>query len=254
MKILRLTNSSDLHPGVAEELRAPAVAARIIAAELGEPVETIQKAAWPTAALSSVVAKWLDEFEPDVVFVRLSSFWVAYESTPLRVSRRLGRIGEPVSNAGLRIGTHPKLVENGAFKAARRAVVRTVGGDTYFTPAGASEEMHRMLAAVVAHESIVPVVRGTGLLLNSSGTKSGLRRAIRRVTDLNDGVAAACAAHRVAFVPEVIDSALSSSRLNDEVHDGPEAHERLGRDDALAIISALNAAESAGHGSRTRNL
>jgi hypothetical protein len=244
VKILRLTNSSDLHPGVAEELRAPAVAARMIASELGEPIETFQKAAWPTPALAGVVARWLDEYEPDVVFVRLSSFWVAYESTPLRVSRRLGRIGEPVSNAGLRIGKHPRLVENGAFKAARRAVVRTVGGDTYFTPAEASAEMHRMLAAVVAHESIVPVVRGTGLILNSSGSAAGLQRSIRRVTDLNAGVAAACAAHRVTFVPEAIDSALSTSRLDDEVHDGPEAHERLGRDDARAILSALQAAEA----------
>ena len=242
MKILRLTNSSDLHPGVPEELRAPAVAARLISERTGEHVQTVQKAAWPSPGLATAVDRWLEEHNPDVVFVRLSSFWVAYESTPLRVSRRLGRAGSPIANAGLRIGEHPWLVERGAFKLVRRGVVRTVGGDTYFSPAEAAEGLRAMLAKVAARESVVPVIRGTGLILNSAGSKAGLRRSIDRVRELNERVADVCAAYRVTFFPERLDSNTSKTRLGDELHDGPEAHGRLGHDDALAILEALAAA------------
>lgn len=44
MKILRLTDSSDLYPEVAPELRVPAIAEQFIASAIGEPVGTIQKA------------------------------------------------------------------------------------------------------------------------------------------------------------------------------------------------------------------
>lgn len=242
MKILRLTNSSDLHPGVPEELRAPAIAAALIEKATGEPVETIQKAAWPSPGLAPAVARWLEEHRPDVVFVRLSSFWVAYESTPLRVSRKLGKAGSPIANAGIRIGERPWLVERAAFKAARRAIVRTVGGDTYFTPQEAGHQLSAMLARVVARESIVPVVRGTGLILNSSGSKAGLRRSIQRVAELNRQAELACQAHRVAFSAEALASQLSATRLGDELHDGADAHARLGHDDATAILDALRLA------------
>lgn len=242
MKILRLTNSSDLYPGIPPERRSPAVAERLIASATGESVETIQKAMWPTPEFPDVVQRWMEQHQPDVVFFRLSSFWVAYESVPLRVSRKLGRFGGPVANAGLRIGERPWLVERAAYKATRRAVVRVVRGDTYFTPTAATEILTEVFRKIATQESVIPVVRGTSLLLNSSGSKAGLSRSKSRVAELNHLTEAACNAARIPFFAEPPALALSTNRLGDEIHDDAAAHERLGIDDGEAIVKAWTAA------------
>lgn len=240
MKILRLTNSSDVHPGVPPEERSPAVAERIVSAALGEPVETIVKGLWPNDGFPVVLERWLNDLEPDVVFIRLASFWVAYESVPLRIRRRLpSRIGEPVATAGVRLGDRPWLIERRAYKMARTAIVRTLGGDTHFTPQEVGRTFDAMFRRILANESVLPVVRGTSLLLNSAGTRSGLARSKRRVAALNHEVEAACIRNRVRFFPEVPAEALSKTRLADDLHDSAEAHRRLGEDDAQAILEAL---------------
>ncbi|MGE3073539.1 MAG: SGNH/GDSL hydrolase family protein [Dehalococcoidia bacterium] len=241
MKILRLTNSSDIHPGVTPEQRSPAVCERVISEALGEPVETVVKTMWPTPAFSGVLGRWLEQYEPDVVFIRLSSFWVAYESVPLRIQRKLGRAGTPIAAAGLRLGDRPWLVERGVYKGGRKLVVRTIGGDTHFTPAEVGAVFDAVFRNIAAKESILPVVRGTNLLLNSAGTKSGMQRTKQRVAALNHETEAACIRHHVTFFPEPPAEALSDSRLGDELHDSPEAHERLGIDDANAILEAWRA-------------
>ena len=240
MKILRLTNSSDVHPGVAPEERSPAVAERIVSEATGEPVETVVKGLWPTPGFPAVLERWINEYEPDVVFIRLSSFWVAYESVPLRIRRRLPqRIGEPVATAGVRLGDRPWLIERRAYKLARTAVVRTIGGDTHFTPQEVGQTFDGMFRRILEDESILPVVRGTNLLLNSAGTKSGLERSKRRVSALNHEVEAACTRNRVQFFAEPPAAKLSDSRLKDDLHDSAEAHRLLGEDDAAAILEAL---------------
>lgn len=241
MKVLRLTNSSDVHPGVPEELRAPAVAARYIEQATGEPVETIQKALWPTPAFPDVLERWMDQYSPDVVLFRLSSFWVAYESTPLRVGNRLGRIGKPVTTAGLRIGDRPWLVERRAFKVARKGVVRVIGGDTYFTVEAAADVLDECFRRIVARESVLPVVRGTGLILNSSGSKAGRKRSVTRVGELNRRVMASCERYRVPFSPEVVSQAESTTRQADELHDAGDAHAVIGEAEGRLIVEAWQA-------------
>lgn len=248
MKILRLTNSSDIHPGVLPELRSPAVAERVIAEALGEPVETVVKTMWPTPAFPRVLNRWLDEHDPDVVFVRLASFWVAYESVPLRLQRKLGRAGTPLAAAGLKLGDRPWLVDRGVYKGGRKLVVRTIGGDTHFTPGEVGEVFDAVFRNIAAKESIVPVVRGTSLLLNSAGTKSGLERTKRRVVELNLKVEASCIRHHVRFFPEVPAARLSGTRLDDDLHDSALAHERLGIDDGNAILEAWQSAKEGTRG------
>lgn len=238
MKILRLTNSSDVHPGVLPEERSPAVAERMVSEAIGGPVETVVKGLWPTPAFPEVLERWIGELEPDVVFIRLSSFWVAYESVPLRV-QRLPAVGRPMARTGLRLGDRPWLINRGAFKAARTLVARTVGGETHFTPEQVGRTLDDSFRRIVAHESIVPVVRGTNLLLNSAGTKAGLQRSMHRVAALNREAEAACARYRVRFFSEPAARGLSKTRLDDDLHDSAEAHLRLGRDDGAAILEAL---------------
>ncbi|MEP6872146.1 MAG: hypothetical protein ABI939_09910, partial [Anaerolineaceae bacterium] len=138
MRILRLTNSSDLHAGVAPELRASSVMERVVGEATGETVESMVRAIWPTPGLPDRVGRWIESYKPDVVFLRATSFWCTYESVPLRIERRLGRLGKPVARTGLRLGDRTWLVERRSFKLARQAVVRTIGGDPHFTPEQAS--------------------------------------------------------------------------------------------------------------------
>ena len=238
MKILRLTNSSDVHPGVAPELRSPAVAERYIAETTGEKVETIQRALWPTETFPGVLERWLDQYQPDVVLVRLSSFWVAYESVPLRIGNRLGRVGGPVTTAGIRIRDRPWLVERRAFKAARKVVVRTLGGDTYFTPQEVARVLDEAFRRIVARESVLPVVRGTGLILNSSGTRRGFRRSSARVAELNRLTLAVCEKYHIPFSPEETSETESTSRQADELHDGAGAHALIGAAEGRLIAEA----------------
>lgn len=245
MKILRLTNSSDVHGGVPEELRAPAVAARFIEEATGEQVETIQRGLWPTESFPAVIDRWMDQFEPDVILFRLSSFWVAYESVPLRIGNRLGRIGKPVTTAGIRIGDRPWLVERRAFKAARKAIVRTVGGDTYFTPVAAAGVLDEVFRRIVARESVIPVVRGTGLILNSGGSKKGLGRSKARVAELNRLTIAACERYHIPFSPEETTETESTSRQADELHDSADAHAKIGRAEGQLIVDAWQAGRTA---------
>jgi hypothetical protein len=239
VKILRLTNSSDLHPGVPEEERAPAVAARLVEEAIGEPVETLQRGAWPSPSLADAVQRWVEEFEPDVVLCRLSSYWVAYESIPLRLNRRFGRAGTSVANAGGRIGRSQWLAERRAYRFVRTNVTRAIGGDTHFTPAEAVAGLEAAFRRVLALESIVPVVRGTSLMLNTAGTRAGLRRSTVRVAELNARTEEMCRRLRISFFPEPPAAQLSQTRLSDQLHDDAAAHAALGRDDGLAILEAL---------------
>ena len=238
MKILRLTNSSDLHPGVPPELRSPAVSERVFEAATGERAESMVRAIWPTPALPEIVDRWLESYQPDVVFFRLSSFWVAYESVPLRIERRLGALGRPLANAGLRVGDRPWLIERRAYKAARTAMIRTIGGDTHFTPGEVGETLDAVFRRIVAHESILVVVRGTSLILNSPGTAAGLRRSKRRIGEMNALVEAACERLHIPFVPEEPTDDVSATRLDDDLHDSAQAHEQLGQAEGRLIADA----------------
>jgi hypothetical protein len=244
MKILRLTNSSDLHPGVPENERSTAVSGRLIEDSTGEHVESLVKAIWPTKELPPAVDRWMDSFQPDVVFFRLSSYWVAYESVPLRVERRLGRIGKPLARAGVRVGEQPWVVQRRGFKWFRTWLLRTIGGDTHFTPKQVAEVLDEVFAKVAARESIVSVVRGTSLIVNSPGTNAGLRRSLRRVAELNALVEASCRRHRIPFVPEAPSNTVSETRLEDDLHDSAVAHRKLGEEEAEAILAAWKAAHA----------
>jgi hypothetical protein len=221
------------------------VAARIIERELGVKVESEVRGMWPRASLPEAVEKWMNAFEPDVVFFRLSSFWVAYESVPVKLERRLGRFGKRVSRAGIKVGEHPWVVRQRGYKWMRTWLLRIIGGETHFTPQQVANVLDEVFAKVVADESIVPVVRGTSLILNSPGTKRGLARSQRRVAELNALVEAACKRHRIPFIPEAPSTNVSETRLEDDLHDSAAAHRKLGEEEAAAILDAWRVAHGA---------
>lgn len=235
MRILRLTNSTDLHVGVAPELRASAVVERVVGEATGETVESMVRAIWPTPGLPDHVERWIENFQPDVVFLRASSFWCTYESVPLRIERRLGRLGKPVASAGLRLGDRAWLVERRSFKLARQALGRTIGGDPHFTPEQASGVVAEVLLRAVARESTVAVVRGPAQFHNSAGTAAGYRRAQARLTALDSLTAEACRKLHVRYLSASGTNDDSSFRLEDDLHDTEAAHRVMGELEGQAI-------------------
>lgn len=162
MKILRLGSSDDIDSRVPEELRVYSVAEKLIAEAIGEPVETIVKPIWPGDHLPGQVAEWIDEFKPNLVFLKVTWAWYGYESVPRRIERIFGRVGKPVARAGLGAAKKPRLAHNRAFKLGRRMAHRLIGGDTRYSTNQVISVMEATIRRVAARENIALVVKGTG--------------------------------------------------------------------------------------------
>ena len=174
MRILRLSTSDDLHPSVPDELRGYRIVERTVAAETGEPVETILREIWPEANLPDVVGAWLDRYEPDIVFLRVSSFWASYQSVPLKLRRsRLGAPGRALARAGFAAAEVPRVGHSRAFIAFRDAARRVIGGATYFTPEEVIERLTLTMRRVLRREGVLLIVRG-GLVAETAGCPAGV--------------------------------------------------------------------------------
>ena len=113
MRILRLTDSNDLRPEIPEQVRGAAIADREFERITGARPETILKPIWPEPGLPAIVARWLERHEPDLVLLRCPTFWVSFESVPLKIERHWGRLGALPARLGYRAGG------NAAFASSR---------------------------------------------------------------------------------------------------------------------------------------
>src|SRR5215207_8704163 len=107
MKVLVLGNSANDQPELAADSFWHAIAAREIEARTGESVEMVLRRAWPNETFPAVVARWVAEERPDVVYLTVIAFWYCYESVPVRLERRLGRAGTPLRNVGIKVSQVP---------------------------------------------------------------------------------------------------------------------------------------------------
>ena len=130
MRILRLGTSDSILPLVDEGDRDVRIIEQAMAAEAGEPVETIAREIWPEPGLPGIIQRWLERFEPDMVSFKVSSYWFTYSSVPLRMRRlsRLGPVGPAIAAAGLKAAARPSVGNSGPFELARRGLRRTLGG------------------------------------------------------------------------------------------------------------------------------
>ncbi len=241
MRILRLSNSNDVNPLVPEAERAQVIAEQVVAELTGEAVETIVKVIWPAPELPGIVAGWLERYQPDVVFIVTSSYWVTYESVPLRVERRAGILGKALARVGFKVGGNPAVASSSPFRFGRRAAARTIGGETYFTPAEAAGYVADVLRRVLARESVVAVVRGPLHVFNSSGTPEGQARSRQRLLELDALLAETC---RTLHVPysRVAESSTPDLLLPDEVHENAAGSRVYGEIEGRAIAEAWLAA------------
>ena len=251
MRILRLSNSNDVLDDIPVELRAAAVAEQVVRDATGEAVETITRVVWPGPELPGIVGVWLERYQPDVVFLRAPAYWVNYESLPLRLERRLGGIGKWPSQIGLKVGGNPTFAASRAGRALRKLLVRTLGGDTYFTPREATDYVAAVLRVVLASESVIPAVRGPGQAIDSSATAKGFQRATRRVDAFDRNLAALCVGLHVPYASVRAIGHQAAFLRADEVHDGPEGQRLYGQIEGQLIAQAWAASGARPHSGRS---
>lgn len=242
MKILRLTNSNDVLESIPAHLRAAAIADDVVHSLTGERPETISRVIWPGPELPAIVARWIERYEPDLVFMRASSFWVCYESVPLHLQRHFGPVGRALGALGLKAGGNPTIATNPVAARLREYAVRTIGGDTHFTPAEAAGHVEDILRVVLKAESVVPVLRGPAHSHNSAGNASGLARSQRRVEEFEERLAALCRTLHVSFTSARILADEAATHLADGLHDDLVGQRDFGELEGRAIATAWLAA------------
>jgi hypothetical protein len=245
MRILRLGNSDDRSPGIADAQRGYAIAARLLESEIGEPVETIVKTISPTERLPELVERWLDEFQPDMVFLKVTWYWYGYESVPLRIERKLGRVGKPIADAGLGAAKRQWLARNGAFKFGRRMAHRVIGGDSPFEPQAVIDCMEACIRRVTAREGVVLVVKGTGGGRNDEAALAGYYERFAKKREFVEGsIEAYCEAMHVHYqgIRSVRPKGTSGLDGGDGLHKNLRGHEAVGANEAASMIAAWRAA------------
>jgi hypothetical protein len=230
---------------VPEERRAWRIAQEHLAAALGEPVETALHMISPSRRLPSLLDEWLDETEPDLVFLKVNWYWYAYESVPRRIERILGRAGRPVARAGVKATHNEKLAHNPAFKLGRRTAHRLIGGDPPYSTVEVLDVMETVIRRVVAMESIALVVKGNG----GSRTQAGdgfmgpYERFNRRRIEVEGSVERLCKSLNVPYIgtPARSERSAREARKNDGIHRGAFGHERMGHQEGMAMVAAWRA-------------
>jgi hypothetical protein len=117
---------------------------------------------WPTAELPSLIESWMVKHHPDLVFMKVVSYWFCYESVPLKVERKLGRLGKPVADAGVKAADTGWLASNPLFHAGRRLAQRTIGAVSPFEPQEVLERMSAFIRQVLRSENTALLVKGPG--------------------------------------------------------------------------------------------
>jgi hypothetical protein len=188
--------------------------------------------------LATIVEGWLDRYQPDVLFIRIPAFWICYESLPLRLQRRLGKPGKWVGRAGLAVGGNPRFAESRAGKACRRLLLRTIGGDTYFTPRQVHDCIAEVLRVASKRESLVVAVRGPGHSIDASRTARGLARSSARSETLDRLLSELCSESHVAYGSARFIGHGTAHLREDDLHDGPEGQHLYGEVEGKLIARA----------------
>ena len=235
-----------------EEQRGYRIAERMLAEAVGEPVETIARGAWPDASFPERFERWIDEHEPELVFLKVNWYWYGYESLPLRFERLFGKPGKALGRAGLRAGKNPRFASSRSLQAGRRALTRLVGGGaTHFTPEQIVDCIDACIRRGAAHENLTLVVRGPSM---SGGwgyapmtSKATWRRHDARREYIARHLKAACDRHHVFYLSQ--ETKLTKEELKGRLtpawfRSSPTGHTYMGRDEGEAMIAAWRQAHA----------
>lgn len=256
MKILGLLNS-DVNAGDAEIPRQDLFPARMqqaLAKTLGEDVEVDARNVWPTPRLPPLVAGWMGEFEPDLVVFSVTAFWFLYESTPVRLDRRLGWPGKAAGKLSREAAARPWLAHNRAFQWSRRATRNAVGGEAWFTPEQVIDISQKVILATLRRESAYTVVFGPSGGEKWARDESHLRELVARRRRVDAAMSAFCRAHHVEYWDEAKLASITDPRARslqgDDLHLDREGHKRLAEHQFGLALGMVNRALEHSRGGR----
>jgi len=227
MKLLWLGTSNDIEGYLPEEQRSPALAAKMLSEATGLPVDVRARAIWPTADLPALVERWMERDTPDMVFLRVVTYWCAYESVPLKLQRMLPWIGKPLGDLGQKAAGTSWIGTTRPFHWSRLAAQRIIGGATPFEPGEIVERMEACIRAILRHEDVTLLVQGPRHVQRYQQSDRAERRGEQRRLVVHRALRRLCEDLRVTYAgpdrPAHEDVQLTT--LGDRLHYDPAAHE-----------------------------
>ncbi len=244
MKLLRIATSDDKNPLIPEEQRTPSIAARLFESETGEPVDTSLRIFWPTPEFPALVERWMERDRPDMVYIWVNSYCFTYESVPLRIEHRYGRLGRIINRSSQRAANTRWLADTPLFRAGRRLAHRVIGGDVHFTPVETLERVELALRRVLEHEGVIAIVRGPRTAYGEDGGPKGLARAEARRKQVDEGLASICRRLHVEYHSKEgrIPADAEGHWLADRIHSNVASTIQTGHEQGEHMIDAWRAA------------
>ena len=229
MKLLWLGTSNDAGTYLPDSQRAPQLAAAELGRLLETDVEVVARGSWPTRRLPSVVESWVERYQPDLVFLKVTAYPFCYESVPLKIERKLGWVGKPVADLGLKAANIGWLASNPAFHVARRLAQRTIGGVSPFEPEEVLERMSSCIRTIVRRENIALLVRGPRGTNDYGSSSRARRRSATRRAFVDDSLSELCSELHVTYAGRETRSEVTwkATTLGDRVH-YDEKEQKLG--------------------------
>jgi hypothetical protein len=238
IRVLRLTNSDDFNADIPPELRAAAIGDRMLKEATGQEVETVSRHIWPTSALPALIARWVDQHEPDLVLIRVASYWFTYESVPLKIERALGPWSRRLTKVGNRAAESRVIGHSRAFKLLQKAALRTIGGATLLTADETVAATESYLRPVLAREGVGVVVRGPRTPFGMLRSQAGMRKSEQRRQYVNRKLADLCEKYHVTFTAfETMDEVTNPAlRMADFVHTNEGGQQQVGAMEGEALV------------------
>ncbi len=232
MKVLILGNSNDSGTWFEGGRKRTDIVRDRLAAEFGEPVTVTTKGIWPNAGMVATIERWLDEYEPDVVYVNVVSYWFAYESVPLKLRRLFGkRVGPVVGDAGVKLSKSRRWGHNVVGRTVRRWAQATIGGDPNFSTTEVVDRCSEAVNRIIRREGTVLVVKGSRGRSKPGMTAGQLRRHEARRLEVHAALSALCAQKHVRYIGNekplwrTEPSRPKGTRVGDGVHANAKGHE-----------------------------
>ncbi|MBI2767328.1 MAG: hypothetical protein HYX53_15635 [Chloroflexi bacterium] len=200
MKLLLLGNSNDMGDWTDGAPRRNDILRERLAEALGEPVEIVARSLWPTPRMPQVLKRWVDDTEPDMVYINVTSFTFSYESLPLRFRRIFGRLGPAAGEAGKRFAESKRWSHNAIFRTLRSWGQATIGGDTNFTCEQVIASVSEAIRVVYRKEHTVLMVKGPfGRSKTGITRREHLRKEKKRL-QVHLALESLCAQLRVRYI------------------------------------------------------
>lgn len=248
MRVLLLGNSNDAGNWFEGGKKRHEIVAEQLQEEFGEPFEFTVKSLWPTEKLPKVVAGWIDDSEPDLIYISSNAYWFLYRSVPLRAKRLLGRFGGAAGTAGFAVANSKRWSHNAIFRTARRGLQATFGGDTNFTADQVIERISECTRIAVRREGVAVIVKGPRGTTSYASTPKGRARDEKTRQRVHRTLQSLCLQLHVTYVgadtPMFKTRDNRGFRVGDGLHSNAAGHVRDADDLYTSLRTALI---SAGH-------